>query len=163
SFMGGEQSANAGADGIFRVDGIPSGSYIAGALFLPTSPTEYYGETTRFEVGSSDVDGVEIRAHKGGVVSGTVVLPGGSGTASSGLPQALMFTRTADPKSNISGFPFSTAQVMADGSFEARGLPPGKVSITLGIGASSTQAISGIEINGALQSGPFGLAAGQQL
>ena len=47
-------------------------------LWNPQGDGEHYGEKTWFEVGDSDVSGLEVEAVRGSTISGMVVIEGAS-------------------------------------------------------------------------------------
>src|SRR5262249_4014202 len=67
-------------EGRFKVIGLPPGRYelyleVQGFPYSQDS-SEHYSEKTRFEVGDSDVSGLEVKAIRGSTISGVIVLEG---------------------------------------------------------------------------------------
>jgi hypothetical protein len=62
------------AQGEFVVQGLPAGKYVA--LMRTDSGSEYYSDTTPFEIHESDVEGLEIKAYRCASISGVVVIEG---------------------------------------------------------------------------------------
>jgi carboxypeptidase family protein len=115
------------ANGEFRLLGVVKGKYVVVARGVQGD--EVYGEPTYCEVLESDVSGVEVRVRQGSTLSGTVVVEGTNDPKiSAKLPQQLQLYFFSKSE-GFSGPGQGTVKVEPDGSFVARGVQPGKVSV----------------------------------
>lgn len=111
------------ADGEFLIKGVMSGRYETHV----TSDSEYYSDSTAFNVMDKDVQGVEIKLHRGAVLSGTVIVEGDKPNLLAPLLPIMIATETKS-----STFPSKETmetQVEPDGSFRLNGVRPGRVAI----------------------------------
>jgi hypothetical protein len=62
--------STADGQGVARFDGLSPGRYGAALRGMSAQANEYFSDTIFFEVGESDVEMVEIRAHRGATITG---------------------------------------------------------------------------------------------
>jgi protocatechuate 3,4-dioxygenase beta subunit len=132
------------ANGEFGLRGLTPGRY---AVF-PVAETakEYFSDPTIFEVTDSDVEGLEIKAYRGAVISGTAVIEGANDPA---ILQKLRFvTITASTDSKTLRAPGKTAQINPDGSFRLPGVRAGRVRLTTYASDNSPIMLTRIEREG---------------
>lgn len=116
----------ANAQGEFEFPSLMPGKYLAFISVLGDN-NEFYSEPTPFEVGESNVLGLEIKAIRGLSISGVVAFEGPMD--SSPRPNLSQLRVIASPASR-SVVPLNhAAQVAANGSFRITGLRPGKFSL----------------------------------
>lgn len=108
-------------DGTFELAGVSPGSYILTAMRYEEGAT--YSAREPLEVGGSDVEGVTLALTPSGVLSGKLVVEGGT------LPEGRLFVRLQpdDPVSRG-----GNARVGADGSFQVRNISAGEYQVTVG-------------------------------
>lgn len=123
--------------GEFRLEGVAPGRYavttVRGFGLDPTQP-KVYSDPLPFEVVDSDVTDLEVKAHRGLTISGTVVTEAiTSRAALAGVSHLIVSGLNLSPPNIIqpsSGF--TTSPIAADGSFQLEGLRPGKVNLNIG-------------------------------
>ena len=116
--------------GEFRIENVPPGRYAASVR--PREPADWYGDIITFEVGDSDVSGLEIRLRRGATVSGVAVIEGVADRAAAArmLGQVLLFPNVARAGGPVEMVGYiEPARVSPDGSFRLTGLGPGKLRI----------------------------------
>ncbi len=113
------------------------GNLMPGHYFIFLSPresaSEFYGDSTTFEIKEADVSGVEVKLHRGLTVSGQVVVEGlGNRATLARLLSQVVLAVGNDNRKNSMPLPPSTIKPAPDGSFSAGGLRPGRVQIYTG-------------------------------
>jgi hypothetical protein len=105
-------TVRSGARGEFRIDGLPAGDYV---LITSSDPdSNSYGGALKVEVANADRNDVELRVHKGAVISGIVEMEGG--LAADGKP----------PRLRIGAAGLQPVDVEPAGHFRLAGLMPMK-------------------------------------
>jgi protocatechuate 3,4-dioxygenase beta subunit len=141
-------------EGKFRVVGLSSGRYELD-LWNPQGDGEHYGEKTWFEVGDSDVSGLEVKAIRGSTISGMVVIEGASDLSiRAKLSQLSVNVQMARRRESVrdggdhdfGGLAY--AKVGGDGGFRLTGLSPGMAVFMIG-SSESAFLIKRIERDGA--------------
>jgi hypothetical protein len=158
-------------EGKFRVIGLSSGRYEL-SLQNHAGLDEHYSEKTLFEVGESDVSGLEVKAIRGATISGAVVIEGASDPSiRAKLPQMWItasITRRRESAENGMGqgpTSFNQAKIASDGGFRLIGLTPGVATFQISGAQESGISIKrverdGVEIRSALEIGPGEHGAG---
>lgn len=129
--VGGNTSNSAAAestkDGEFKIENLPPGKY---AVYLDSqTDSEWVSETVRFEVTDQDIDGLLIKASRGGSISGVVVLEGArQPTAKINLAGHRLVVFLSGQNSQRSMPP---ANIDQNGSFRVTGLPAGNLMLVL--------------------------------
>ncbi|HQR33318.1 MAG TPA: carboxypeptidase-like regulatory domain-containing protein [Blastocatellia bacterium] len=131
---GGSNSGYTQADqlGNFRLTGLARGKYTASIFGGWMESSEYYAEPSTFEIIDGDISGVEIKAVRGGVISGLCVIEGTADpTVKSKLTQIQItaYTKTAEGASPDQPSSHHNTQPKPDGSFLITGVAPGKVQL----------------------------------
>lgn len=118
-------------EGKFRIAGLSSGRYEL-SLQDNGGGGEHYSEKTLFEVGASDVSGLEVTAIRGSTVSGVVVIEGSSDPSIRAKLSQLWITVSIIQRreSAVAGMGqglsnSNSAQIANDGGFRLVGLTPG--------------------------------------
>jgi hypothetical protein len=115
------------AQGEFKIPGVTHGKYTISVMSM-FDEASVYSDPVTFEAGNRDVDGVEIKTHKGLTASGAAVIEGNDDpTAAAQLPQVQLMGMVM--KGEQFNFSISKANLAADGSFVLRGLSPGKLNV----------------------------------
>lgn len=124
----GGQGERSNDKGEFRLTGVIKGKYAVVGRGEPGD--DVYGEPAFFEVSESDVSGVEVRVTQGSTLSGVVVIEGTNDPkVKAKLSNLQLYINTQSDGFN--GLGSGAVKVGPDGSFIAKGLPPGKLSLTL--------------------------------
>lgn len=116
--------------GEFRIEGVKPGRHEAFITFGFDGQSEYYADKTAFEVKNADVTGIVIKAHRGVSLSGIAVAEGASDAVMAAkLPQVDMMAHGVMTEGHMPSF--SRSRINPDGSFQFRGLRPGKTVISI--------------------------------
>ena len=131
SYMPGARAlpSTSSSTGEFRLEGLASGRYSAYAVFGLEGSNEYYSEMVNFEVKQEDLTGVEIKAHRGGSISGIAVIDGASDpSVLEKMGRTELFAIVAGEDTTPS---FARSKIGEDGGFQLRGLKSGRVRIII--------------------------------
>lgn len=111
------------AKGNFRINELPPGKYTIEVSASAESP--WFAKETEFEVGDSDIQGLELTVRTAGSISGVVVLdnPGDAAAAA----------KISQLKIGEGPAMYSGVRVNEDGSFRLAGLQPGDHTISLSL------------------------------
>lgn len=150
------------AAGEFQLQNILPGKYVAFAQ--PGKDDNSYSDTVRFEVGEADVEGLELKLHRGGTISGTAVIEGSNDPAVLRKLSAIQFlTRINGPNLSVPNFN-NRIPVSPTGNFTIKGLAPGRAVIFLSYNESlEAFSILRIERDGVPQPDGIELGAGEQI
>ncbi len=146
--------------GEFHLTGLPPGRY--GISGTPDTARNYYGELVAIEIKDEDLAGLEIKLQRGATLSGTVALDGVL-DATTALQRAKLWLRPSalNPSPTLPR-DLPIGAVLADGSFQLKALPPGKVRLELG-GGEHNFSLQRIERNGVVQQDALELQSGEQV
>lgn len=155
------------AQGEFVLQGLLPGKYGVTMQSLDGA-SEYYSDPITFEVLSSDVEGLELKATRGASVSGVIVVEG--------INDPAILKRVVDVRANIySATPPAPSSVQMptfsgpqqtnpDGTFRVTGLRPGSARISASVmGGTSPLMLGRVERDGVELSGSIDIAAGEQI
>lgn len=120
----GEVGRSLDARSEFRFNGLRRGQYKVQAT--PGRPPDYYSDPLIFEITDHDLEGLEVKLQPGAVISGVVVLEGFNDPAEV-LRSPGISIRPVKLEAGAERLPTGRAQ--PDGSFQIRGLPPGRVRL----------------------------------
>ncbi len=120
--------ASTDAQGEYQIQGVLPGKY---AVFadsrFDSQTTDFYSDQTQVEVTDGDLTGIEVKAHRGGSVSGIAIV---EGTNDPAILKQLSSTNLnliyGSSQSNTSS---RSARPAANGSFRFSGVKPGKADI----------------------------------
>ncbi len=167
--------------GEFRIAGLLPGTYsvsVPAMSFASGAATssEYFSETTSFEISSDDTSGVELRVHRGASITGTVAIEGSNDPSlTARLSQLMIFATSRNQGQQGQGqrqAPGQTsgrngmAQVGGDGIFRVSGLAPGVVRLSVnggGFGGNGSFRLLRIERNGAPTNGDIEIVSGESV
>ena len=114
-------------NGEFVLYGLAPATYAA--MMLPEEGFEYFTDATPFEVISSNIENLEVKAHSGASISGMVVLEGEKNPSILAQLRNLRISYQLENNSTqLSGAP---PRINPDGTFQLRGLKPGKARFNL--------------------------------
>jgi 5-hydroxyisourate hydrolase-like protein (transthyretin family) len=153
--------------GNFRITGLKPGKF-GTAIHAPWQETiDFYAEPATFEITDGDVSGVEIKAVRGGTISGTSVIEGSNDpSAKSKLAQAQLYIY-ADPgeESGQINQPSSRhfTLLKPDGTFLVKGVAPGNVSINVYMTRDRSLSLLRIEHAGAVIEESFKITKGENV
>lgn len=127
-YVRGGMASGTNANGEFKLDSLSSGKYKA--IAIVDQDSNYYSETSPFEITNGNVSGILIKVHRGQTLSGVVAIEGPTNTD----PQAIITQLSI--KAAISGSQSVAYQVLsvkpaADGSFRLIGVHPGSMNFSL--------------------------------
>jgi hypothetical protein len=121
------EMVHSNAQGEFKIPSVTQGKYTLSVMSM-FDEASVYSDPVTFEVGNRDVDGVEIKTHKGLTASGAAVIEGNDDpTVTAQLPQVQLMGMVM--KGEQFNFSISKANLGADGTFVLRGLSPGKLNV----------------------------------
>jgi hypothetical protein len=111
--------------GYFRIQGISPGRY---AVFgVPEQGSDFYSDPGYFDVVDRDVNGVEVRLHRGATITGFVVPDQVTDPSIRARLAGLELAITNATRDFIQ----SPAAIAPDGSFSISGVPPGQNRLSL--------------------------------
>lgn len=125
SSIGGTPTNSAGE---FRIQNILPGKYAASAQ--PPKTDNSYSEPVRFEITDSDVEGLELKLHRGSTLSG-VAIPESTDPATMASVSSLRVSYTINSQMLTTRDNRSRVSLSPNGAFTIEGLPPGKVSFAI--------------------------------
>lgn len=125
SSFGGTPTNSAGE---FRVQNILPGKYAASAQ--PQKADNSYSEPVRFEITDHDVEGLELKLHRGSSISGVTIPESNDPTTMASVP-SLRVSFTVNSQMLTTRDNRSPVSLSPNGSFTINGLPPGKVSFAI--------------------------------
>ena len=119
--------------GEFRFTAVAPGKYKLEATSIGalagTMGSQFYADPVPFEVESTNIDKLDIKVHRGGGISGVVIIESADSQDSlDRYGQLVMTAMVIDPASN--SYSSGNCMVGADGSFRLGGLKPGKVTLS---------------------------------
>lgn len=119
------------ARGEFTANNIIPGRYSAFAITQGIS--DAYSDSVSFEITDKDMSGIEIKMHRGAVISGHVVIEGTTDrNLIARLTQQIVIYANTDAPGQVSAPNWTQSKVSPDGSFRVGGLRPGKARVHLG-------------------------------
>lgn len=117
------------AKGEFEFRGLMPGRYSAFLSSRSLSPSEHYSETVPFEVSDGNVSGLEIKAIRGGSITGRAIVEDpGDKTIQAKFSQLMLIGYSMSSQGAPAG---RSVKIAADGSFRMGGLQPGNVSLNV--------------------------------
>ena len=124
-----DSNSTSNARGEFRFESLSPGSYEAESQSAERGDRTFYTDPVSFEVGSANVDKLELKAHVGASISGVVVVENTDGAAA--LDTLASFTGLNALVTDTQKKPYSSrgCWVAPDGSFRMGGFKPGKAKI----------------------------------
>ena len=114
-------------NGEFVIYGLAPATYAA--TMLQEEDFEYFTDATTFEVTSSNVENLEVKAHSGASISGIIVLEGEKNPSI--LAQLRNLRISYQVENNSTRIGSAPPRVNADGTFQLRGLKPGKARLNI--------------------------------
>jgi protocatechuate 3,4-dioxygenase beta subunit len=124
-------------NGEFRITGLLRGRFFISPRF--DGESDLYASPVELEIKDGDVAGLEIKAHRGVTLSGSVTIDG-SGEAEAGAKLTGLKVGVAFKEGDDYGTKEGT--VNSDGSFKIRGVTPGQVRVHLPFDAKTSRYFS---------------------
>jgi len=149
------------AEGEFQIQGVPSGKYAVYAHTLPKK--ELFSDPLVFEIADGGIRDVELKLHRGGSISGVVVIEGPKDSAVNAMLSKLQISgyQGLEKPSVQHGDP---TNLNADGSFHIKGLQSGKVRLSLVVNPKlGGFLVKRIERDGVPQSDGIEISPGENL
>jgi hypothetical protein len=152
--------------GEFRFAAVAAGNYKLEATsigaFGGAGGSQFYADPVTFEVLSTDVDKLDIKVHRGGGVSGVVVIESADSQDSlDRYGQLMLMAMVLDPASK--SYSSGNCIVAPDGTFRLGGLKPGKVTLRTFSMTARRPGILRVERNGVEVQGGFELQANEEI
>lgn len=151
------------SSGTFQIDNLPPGKYAVSVLDTPTSG--YYGASDVFVIGDADVSDIEVKVHRGSMVSGHVIVEGiEDRNILARLSRAQLQAVTSSEGNSIGTVTYST--INPDGSFQIGPLRAGKLTISfesLDRNVTPEFALLAIDQNGVDKSQGFQIKEGENV
>lgn len=148
--------------GEFRMQNILPGKYAASAQ--PEKEDNSYSEPVLFEISDEDVNGLELKLHRGSSISGIAVAEGATDPAMTAKISALRFFVNVKSQVLTARDNRSPISLAPNGSFTIKGLAPGKVTFSiLANTASKGFSIVRIEREGAPQGDGINVNSTEQI
>lgn len=164
---GGYSDGKTDRQGNFRLTDLKRGKYFCNLHGGWMETTEFYSDVTNFDIADGDISGVEIKALRGGSISGVSVIEGSADPkAKSKLAQIMIYAhseaeneqdRVSQPSSN------HQTQIKPDGTFLISGVAPGKVSLNAHNVGDRALSFLRLERGGAIIQESFPLAKGEKV
>jgi protocatechuate 3,4-dioxygenase beta subunit len=126
---GGYGMAPIGPKGEFRFESLPPGHYQidADALEFVTGGSGFYSDPAELDVGSADINGVEVKVHLGASISGVVVVE----NAPEGDRRSNLSSLVISADNNLGGGRAFGSRIAADGGFRIGGLKSGMFALQI--------------------------------
>lgn len=170
----GDQPGMSDEQGVFKVTGLTSGSYSVNTSSGMRGPgqmgSDYYGDSASFQVGESDVTGVELKLHLGVTITGVLRIDGAidGPTMARVLSQSMINAmvrpeQQGQPNPGNNSGRFAASQVNADGTFRLGGLEPGRTTFNLNSRGGYRLGVVKIERNGAAVAPEIQTSSGEQV
>jgi hypothetical protein len=157
-------------EGRFRCANLTPGPYLLSLRELPQVNSSHFSEKTRFEVADSDVSGLELKAIRGSIISGVVVIEGVSDQAVKAKLQRMSIGVSVTGFRGSAGdggdyeFPdVVTTKIAGDGAFSLTGARPGMASFQMDGGQEGAFFIRRVERNGAEIRSALEIGRGEQI
>jgi protocatechuate 3,4-dioxygenase beta subunit len=150
--------------GEFRFDSLSPGNYKAeaGSIGRLTGVGAFYADPINFEVGSANVDKLEIKTHLGASITGVVVVENSQGGAAlDNLASFRLVASYTDTEMESSSSRWSN--VASDGGFRIGGLKPGKAKVGSGPYAAQKFSVLRTERNGVEQPDGIDIQPNEQI
>jgi len=157
-------------EGRFRIKGLSSGRYVIGLWERALGNKEYYSQRTTFELQDADVKGLEVKAIRGSIISGVVVLEGPNDPAVRAKLQQMELGLDVRSKRDASvpdlaywNRGATSAKIAADGSFHLTGAQPGMATFYVWGAQENAFSIKRVERDGAEVKNDFEIRRGEQV
>lgn len=145
-------------NGELRIENLAPGRY---TLFAKLEPnTDFYSEGTPFEITNSDLDGLEIKVHRGSSIGGTLELEGAGNSAVlvQNLSRISIYAVRVETPTPLTG---PKAQIAPNGSFKITGVQPGRIRLLVSSYPLNNFSLSRVEQNGVVQTNGINVIAGK--
>lgn len=170
----GDQPGMSDEQGVFKITGLTAGNYSVNTTSGMRGPgqmgSDYYGDPASFQVGESDVTGVELKLHLGVTITGVLKIDGAidGPTMSRILSQTMINAmvrpeQQGQPNQGNSSGRFSSSQVNGDGTFRLGGLEPGRTTFNVNARGNYRLGVVKIERNGATVPSEIQTGSGEQV
>ncbi len=164
---GGYGEGQADRQGNFRLAGLKQGQYACNLHAGWMESSDFYAEPMTFQVLDENVSGIEIKALRGGTVSGVGVIEGSNDAATKAKLARMMIYAHTEPEDPQDRQPQPSSHhqttIKPDGTFLLTGVAPGKVTLYVNTGGDHTLSFIRLERSGAPIEESFKLAKGEKV
>lgn len=147
--------------------GLKRGQYVCNLHAGWMESSDFYAEPMTFQVLDENVSGIEIKASRGGTVSGVAVIEGSNdATTKAKLSRMMIFAYTepeATQDRQLQPRSHHQIGIKPDGTFLITGVAPGNVRLHINNGGDSTLSFIRMERGGAPIEESFKLAKGEKV
>jgi protocatechuate 3,4-dioxygenase beta subunit len=152
--------------GEFRFTSVTPGKYKLEATsigaFAGAGGSQFYADPLVFEVQSMNVDKLDIKVHRGAVISGVVIIESADAQDSlDRMGQLMLMAMVVDEATN--SYSSGNCVVGADGSFRLGGLKPGKVNFRPFSMSARRPGLLRVERNGVEVQGSFEVQPNEEI
>jgi Carboxypeptidase regulatory-like domain len=171
-FTGFNGNAKTDAHGNFRFAGLPVGRYsisLSPDIDFLTGGIEYYIDEATFEIANGNAAGIEVRAKRGGSISGVVVAENNTGPALRNKIDQMVLSASVSRKEDQQQSSFDlfsgqrTAKIGSDGRFRISGLSPGEVEFGFFTLAGGNPTVARVERDGGEVRGKLEITPGEAI
>ncbi len=164
---GGYGEGQSDRQGNFRLAGLKQGQYACNLYAGWMESSDFYAEPMNFQVLDEDVSGVEIKALRGGTVSGVAVIEGSNDAAIKAKLARMMIFAHTEPEEPQDRQPQPSSHhqttIKPDGTFLLTGVAPGNVRLHVNNGEDRTLSFIRMERGGAPVEESFKLSKGEKV
>lgn len=155
--------SQSGANGNFRLEGVKPGRYAAYTMATGQENVSY-SDPVPFEVLEGDVTGIEIKVHRGATINGVAVIENNFDPSVSATLQGVVLYSYVMSKGTAAPS-YSSGKINPDGSFQFKGLAPGKAKIGMQGFPTPPKGLTLVrtEVEGVDQPDGFEVAVGAEL
>ena len=148
--------------GEFRMQNMLPGKY---AIFAqPLKEDNSYSEPLMAEISDGDVEGLELKLHRGSSLSGVASIEGAADPATAAKVSTLRIYYNIKSQTLTASDDRSPFSLAANGGFTIKGLPPGKISFSIMTNdAAKGFSILRLERDGAMLRDGIDVGAGEQI
>jgi protocatechuate 3,4-dioxygenase beta subunit len=123
NFTGSQTDVN----GKFRLEGVKPGRYAVYTI-SPGQENSTYSDTVQFEMSEGDVAGIEIKVRRGATINGVAIIENNFDASVNAILKSVTLYAYVSQK-GMSAPSYSTGKINPDGSFQFKGLAPGKAKV----------------------------------
>lgn len=150
---GGYGEGQADRQGNFRLTGLNRGKYGCTLQAGWMEASDFYAEPMTFQVLDENVSGIEIKASRGGTISGVSVIEGSNDAATKAKLARMMifaYSESEDPQDRrLQPSSYHQTTIKPDGTFLLTGVAPGKVTLQVNTAGDRTLSLIRMEQGGA--------------
>jgi protocatechuate 3,4-dioxygenase beta subunit len=155
---------NVDARGEFRLVGLLPGQYTLYAQANSSQQPNWYSEPAIVNVSTAHINGIEVKAQRGGSISGVLLVENGVDDDLKTLLGKLRVVASLSPEAGLRGMNHQlSGKVDSSGAFKITGIGPGKVTIGFDSRTVKELALQRIELSGRDLVSGFSIGAGEHI